>query len=144
MGSHPTSGLQKTPSAGYLLPSTSPPAFIPTRAQDGLVPQVEQAALATDGVQQDKLWRELWEAERRGQQRWAQNSFLKDSDPTCGKEPLKLPEHVPPFSVTVPHSSNRAVGNRVDTPLRKTLTRLDYFFVEGVRKKKLEEELQPV
>ena len=57
---------------------------------------------------------------------------------------MKLPEHVPLFSDTVPHSTNRAVGSRVDTPLGKTLIGLDFFFVEGVRKKKLEDELQPV
>ena len=57
---------------------------------------------------------------------------------------MKLPEHVPLFSDTVPQSTNRAVGSRVDTPLGKTLIGLDFFFVEGVRKKKLEDELQPV
>ncbi|KAI4587517.1 hypothetical protein MJG53_005304 [Ovis ammon polii x Ovis aries] len=60
------------------------------------------------------------------------------------KEPVQLPDYVPRFSDTVPNSTNRAVGSRVDTPLGKTLIGLDFFFVEGARKKKLEEELQPI
>lgn len=50
---------------------------------------------------------------------------------------------MPRFSDTVPTSTNRVVGSRVDTPLGKTLIGLDFFFVEGIRKKKLEDELQP-
>lgn len=57
---------------------------------------------------------------------------------------MKLPDYVPRFSDTVPSSTNRAVGSRVDTPLGKTLIGLDFFFVQGARKKKLEEELQPI
>ena len=60
------------------------------------------------------------------------------------KEPVKLPDHVPRFSDTASTSTNRAIGSRVDTPLGKTLIGLDFFFVEGARKKKLEEELQPI
>ncbi|XP_037007759.2 uncharacterized protein C2orf50 homolog [Artibeus jamaicensis] len=156
MGSHPISGLQKTTPAGCQLPSTGPPALVfPTarhgpvvgrRALGGLAPRAEQEALAADGVQRDQLWRELLEAEKRSQQRWAQNwSFLRDYDPMGNKkEPVTLPEHIPLFSDTVPHSTNRAVGSRLDTPLGKTLIGLDFFFVEGVRKKKLEDELQPI
>ncbi|XDB55511.1 hypothetical protein AB1E18_008973 [Capra hircus] len=108
--------------------------------------KAKRSAPGADGVQQDQLWRELLEAERRSQQRWAQNwSFLKDYDPMGNKkEPVKLPDYVPRFSDTVPNSTNRAVGSRVDTPLGKTLIGLDFFFVEGARKKKLEEELQPI
>lgn len=51
---------------------------------------------------------------------------------------------MPFFSDTVPNSTNQVVGSRVDTPLGKTLISLDYFFMEGVRKKKLEDELQPI
>lgn len=57
---------------------------------------------------------------------------------------MKLPEYVPLFSDTVPNSTNQAVGSRVDTPQGKTLISMDFFFVEGVRKKKLEDELQPI
>ncbi|XP_010850369.1 PREDICTED: uncharacterized protein C2orf50 homolog [Bison bison bison] len=157
MGSRPIPGLQRTTSAEYPLPSTRPPASVPSTAPGGPVvgrgptggpqaPKAKRSALGADGVQRDQLWRELLEAERRSQQRWAQNwSFLKDYDPMGNKkEPVKLPDHVPRFSDTVPNSTNRAVGSRVDTPLGKTLIGLDFFFVEGARKKKLEEELQPI
>ncbi|XP_032980109.1 uncharacterized protein C2orf50 homolog isoform X2 [Rhinolophus ferrumequinum] len=123
MEGHSTSGLQKTTSAGYRLPSTRPPTLVSPTARGG--PMVARGrarglALGADGVQQDQLWRELLEAERRSQQRWAQNwSFLKDHD-------------------------LMVVGSRVDTPLGKTLISLDFFFMEGVRKKKLEDELQPI
>lgn len=60
------------------------------------------------------------------------------------KEPVKLPEYVPLFSDTVPNSTNQVVGSRVGTPLGQTLISMDFFFVDGVRKKKLEAELQPV
>ncbi|XP_077700253.1 ciliary microtubule inner protein 5 isoform X1 [Canis aureus] len=92
MGSPPTPGLQKTSSAGYRLPSTRPPAVDSRTARGGpavgrgrrapQAPEAERSALGTNGVQRDQLWRELLEAERRGQQRWAQHwSFLKDYDP---------------------------------------------------------------
>ncbi|KAF5917304.1 uncharacterized protein C2orf50 homolog [Diceros bicornis minor] len=160
MGSHHIPGLQRTTSAGYRLPSIRPPALVSPTAQGSPVagrglagghqapqdPEAKRASLRADNVQQDQLWRELLEAERRSQRRWAQNwSFLKDYDPMGNeKEPAKLPEYVPPFSDTVPNSTNRVVGSRLDTQLGKTLIGMDFFFVEGVRKKKLEGELQPV
>ena len=80
MGSPPTPGLQKTSSAGYRLPSTRPPAVDSCTARGGpavgrgrqaaQAPEAERWALGTNGVQRDQLWRELLEAERRGQQRW--------------------------------------------------------------------------
>ncbi|XP_025783208.1 uncharacterized protein C2orf50 homolog [Puma concolor] len=153
MGSHPHPGFQRTTSAGYQLPSTRLSALHTPTARSG--PAVGRGlaggrrapqAPGTDGVQQDQLWRELLEAERRGQQRWAQNwSFLKDYDPLGEKKaPVTLPENVPFFSDAVPSSTNQVVGSRVDTPLGQTLIGMDFFFVEGVRKKKLEAELQPV
>ncbi|XP_049508477.1 uncharacterized protein C2orf50 homolog [Panthera uncia] len=153
MGSHPHPGFQRTTSAGYRLPSTRPSALHTPTAQSG--PAVSRGltggrrapqAPRTDGVQQDQLWRELLEAERRGQRRWAQNwSFLKDYDPLGEKKaPVTLPENVPFFSDAVPGSTNQVVGSRVDTPLGQTLIGMDSFFVEGVRKKTLEAELQPV
>ncbi|XP_030864159.1 ciliary microtubule inner protein 5 [Gorilla gorilla gorilla] len=162
MGSHPTPGLQRTTSAGYRLPPTRPPASVSPAARGGPMasrglaggcqaPQALKAqrvaqGAACDGVQQDQLWRELLEAERRGQQRWIQNwSFLKDYDPMGNKkEPEKLPDHVPLFSDTVPSSTNQVVGSRLDTPLGQTLIRMDFFFTEGARKKKLEDEMQPI
>ena len=60
------------------------------------------------------------------------------------KGPVKLLEYVPLFSDTVPNSTSQAVGSRVDTPLGKALISLDFFFVEGIRKKELEDELQPI
>lgn len=57
---------------------------------------------------------------------------------------MQLPECVSRFSDMVPNSTNQVVGSRLDTALGKTLIDMDFFFVEGARKKKLEEELQPV
>ncbi|XP_025210861.1 uncharacterized protein C2orf50 homolog [Theropithecus gelada] len=164
MGSHPTLGLQKTTSPGHRLSPTRPPtsvspaAWIGPMVSRGLAggcqaPQAlkaqrvaQGAACSGGGVQQDQLWRELLEAERRGQRRWVQNwSFLKDYDSMGNKkEPEKLPDHVPLFSDTVPSSTNQVVGSRLDTPLGQTLIRMDFFFTEGARKKKLEDEMQPI
>uniref|UniRef100_A0A667G9N8 Chromosome 2 open reading frame 50 n=1 Tax=Lynx canadensis TaxID=61383 RepID=A0A667G9N8_LYNCA len=153
VGSHPHPGFQRTTSAGYRLPSTGPSALHNSTARSG--PAVSRGlaggrraprAPGTDGAQQDQLWRELLEAERRGQRRRAQHwSFLKDCDPLGEKKaPVTLPENVPFFSDAVPSSTNQVVGSRVDTPLGQTLSGMDFFFVEGVRKKNLEAELQPV
>ncbi|XP_039086960.1 uncharacterized protein C2orf50 homolog [Hyaena hyaena] len=153
MGSHPHPGFQRTTSTGYRLPPTRPCALLASTAQSGPpagrgLPGGGQAPRVpgADAVQQDQLWRELLETEARGQRRWAQNwSFLKDYDPLGNKkEPMKLPEHVPFFSDGVPRSSSHAVGSRVDTPLGRALVRMDFVFVEGARKKKLEAELQPM
>ncbi|KAG8524774.1 putative protein C2orf50 [Galemys pyrenaicus] len=152
----PGGRLQRTTSAGYRLPSPKPPAFVSRggpaavrglaggHATRGL--EAERAALAIDSVQQDQLWRELQEAERRSQQRWAENwSFLKDYDPMGNKkEPVVLPDYVPLFSDTVPNSESQVVGSRVDTPLGQALASMDFFFMEGARKKRLEEGLRPV
>ncbi|XP_029794158.1 uncharacterized protein C2orf50 homolog isoform X1 [Suricata suricatta] len=146
MGSHPHPGFQRTA-------STRLPAFHASTAQSGPVAgrglaggRQAPGAPRADGVPQDQLWRELLEAERRAQRRWAQNwSFLKDYDPLGNrKEPVKLPEHVPFFSDVVPSSMSHVVGSRVDTALGQALVSMDFFFMEGVRKKKLEAELQPV
>ncbi|XP_021057035.1 uncharacterized protein C2orf50 homolog [Mus pahari] len=149
MGSqHP--GLPKTTSAGYQPPPTRQLASISAARGDG---PAASRALAGGcqgtpalGVQQDQLWRELVEAEARGQRRWAENwGFLKDYDPLGNKkEPQELPASVPFFSDTFPCSTNREVGSRVDTPLGKALGRMDFFFVEGTRKRKSDDELQPV
>uniref|UniRef100_A0A8D0YFQ3 Uncharacterized protein n=1 Tax=Sus scrofa TaxID=9823 RepID=A0A8D0YFQ3_PIG len=148
MGGRPTPGLQRTTLAGSPQPLTRLPASTSSMARGGPVVgrglarghQATQALKAAwsrgaAGAQQDQLWRELLEAERRSQWRWAQNwSFLKDYDPTGStKEPVKLPD-----------STNQAVGSSMDMPLGKTLIGLAFFFVEGLRKKKLEDELQPV
>ncbi|XP_052040718.1 uncharacterized protein C2orf50 homolog [Apodemus sylvaticus] len=143
MGSQP-----RTTSAGYQVPATRQLASI-SAARDG---PAAGGALASScqgtpalGVQQDQLWRELVEAEARGQRRWAENwGFLKDYDPLGNKkEPRELPASVPFFSDIVPCSTSREVGSRVDTPLGRALSHMDFFFVEGTRKKKPEEELQP-
>ncbi|XP_006869518.1 PREDICTED: uncharacterized protein C2orf50 homolog [Chrysochloris asiatica] len=160
MGSRPTLRLQRTTSAGYRLPPTKVPASGSLAARDGRgsrrvpaavrqEPQAPKAGRGTpggEGVQQDQLWRERLEAEQRSQRRWTHNwSFLKDYDPMGNKkEQPTLPEYVPLFSDTVPNSTNQVVGSRVDTPLGKVLINMDYFFMEGARKKKLEEELQPI
>ncbi|XP_044118492.1 uncharacterized protein C2orf50 homolog [Neovison vison] len=160
MGSRPAPGFPRTTSAGYRLPLTRLSALDSSTAPGGpavgrglagsrqapQAPEAERLGQGTNGVRQDQLWRELVEAERRGQQRWAQHwSFLKDYDPLGNrKEPVQLPEHVSLFSDTVPNSANQVVGSRVNTPLGQTLIGMDFFCVSGVRKKKLEAELQPV
>ncbi|XP_004609465.2 uncharacterized protein C2orf50 homolog [Sorex araneus] len=113
----------------------------------GGLPAGPRSGWATlSSVQQDQLWRERLQAERQSQRRWAQNwSFLRDFDPLGNrKEPVQLPEHVPLFSDTVPNASSQVVGSRLDTALGRALTRMDLLFAEGTRKKKLDEELQPV
>ncbi|XP_048208133.1 uncharacterized protein C2orf50 homolog [Perognathus longimembris pacificus] len=145
-----TPELQRTTSAGYRLPSARPPASVSQavagggRAGGGRAPGAPREAL---GVQQDQLWRETVAAEGRARQRWTEHwGFLKDYDPMGNKkEPPKLPESVSVFSDTVPNSSNQVVGSRVDTPLGRALSRLDaLLFWEGARRRKVEEELQPV
>ncbi|XP_032764512.1 uncharacterized protein C2orf50 homolog [Rattus rattus] len=148
MGSQHT-GLPRTTSSGYQLPPTRQLATI-SPGRDG--PAAGRALAGgcqgtlAPGVQQDQLWRELVEAEARGQRRWAENwGFLKDYDPLGNKkEPQELPANVPFFSDTFPSSTSQEVGSRVDTPLGRALSHMDFFFVEGTRKKKPEDELQPV
>lgn len=60
------------------------------------------------------------------------------------KEPKELPADTPFFSDTVPTSTSREVGSRLDTALGRALTHMDFFFMEGTRKRKPEDELQPV
>ncbi|XP_078206072.1 ciliary microtubule inner protein 5 isoform X2 [Callithrix jacchus] len=99
MGSHPTPGLQRTTSAAYRLPPTRPPASVSPAAQGGPMagrcvaggcqaPQAPKAqrvaqGAACGGVQQDQLWRELLEAERRGQQRWVIRRSLRSCQTMC-------------------------------------------------------------
>ncbi|XP_042536710.1 uncharacterized protein C2orf50 homolog [Dipodomys spectabilis] len=133
MQAHLAPEPQRTPPAGGRPPRSRPGA--------------PGAPRAAPGAPQDRLWRETVEAERRGRQRWTEQwGFLKDYDPMGNKkEPERLPESVSLFSDTVPNSSNQVVGSRVDTPLGRALSRMDYLlFSEGARKRKLEEELQPV
>ncbi|XP_006880740.1 PREDICTED: uncharacterized protein C2orf50 homolog [Elephantulus edwardii] len=161
MVNHPSPGFQRTTSAGYRLPPTNLQASVSPAApagpvrrrgpahssrQEPQVPKTNNGTLGAEGVREDQLWRERVEAEQRSLQRWTENwSFLKDYDSMGNKkEHPMLPEYVPLFSDTVPNSMNQVVGSRMDTPLGKMLINMDYFFVEGVRKKKLEEELQPI
>ncbi|XP_059104567.1 uncharacterized protein C2orf50 homolog isoform X1 [Peromyscus eremicus] len=80
-------GLPKTTSSGYRLPSTRPLASV-SRAQGG--PAASRGLLAGGcqgtsalGVQQDQLWRELVEAEERGQRRWEIRRSLRSCLPMC-------------------------------------------------------------
>ncbi|XP_061482205.1 uncharacterized protein C2orf50 homolog [Rhineura floridana] len=105
----------------------------------------EQEALKGDQVLQDKVWRELVEAERRSAKYWYQNwSFLKDYDPLGKiKKPEKLPEYMSVFSDKIPNTSSHIIGSRMKTDLGKTLVKMDYFLNYGRRKNKAGQELQP-
>ncbi|XP_015684857.1 uncharacterized protein C2orf50 homolog isoform X2 [Protobothrops mucrosquamatus] len=105
----------------------------------------EQDALKRDQVQQDKIWREVVEAERKATKYWYQNwSFLKDYDPQGKKKvSVQLPEYIPIFSDKIPNTTNRVIGSRMNTDLGKTLIKMDYVLNYGRRKTKTEQELQP-
>ncbi|XP_052601605.1 uncharacterized protein C2orf50 homolog isoform X2 [Peromyscus californicus insignis] len=79
-------GLPKTTSSGYRLPPTRPLTSV-SRAQDGLAASRGLAGgcqgTAVLGVQQDQLWRELVEAEERGQRRWEIRRSLRSCLPMC-------------------------------------------------------------
>ncbi|EHB04454.1 hypothetical protein GW7_13026 [Heterocephalus glaber] len=146
MGSRPIPGLPRTtPTASRLRPARPPASISPT--VQGVVggrqaPGSPRAAL---GAQGDELWKELVEAEGRGRRRWTENwGFLKDYDPMGNrKQPKQLPEQVPSLSDTVPHSSSRVVGSRLDTPLGRDLVHMDFTFVEGTRRKRPGTGLHP-
>ncbi|XP_064350803.1 uncharacterized protein C2orf50 homolog isoform X1 [Camelus dromedarius] len=89
-GCCPAPGLQRTTSAGYRLPSTKPPALVSSTARS--LPVAGRAlagghqarrALGAEGVQQDQLWRELLEAERRSQRCWATRRSPCSCQSTC-------------------------------------------------------------
>ncbi|ETE66853.1 hypothetical protein L345_07362, partial [Ophiophagus hannah] len=162
MGSQ-TNGPRSTPSMGYLLPATSSAGHLASysslslSSRSGRSPLVtsgkasskihweEHEALKRDQVQQDKIWRETVEAERKATKYWYQNwSFLKDYDP-LGKKKVsaQLPEYVSIFSDKIPNTTNHVIGSRMNTDLGKTLIKMDYFLNYGRRKTKTEQELQP-
>ncbi|XP_051831380.1 uncharacterized protein C2orf50 homolog [Antechinus flavipes] len=127
------------------LPSI-PASISPTRTQGAQAREAEQAALQANQVHQDNLWRELLEAELRSNKRWVENwSFLKDYDQMGNKkEHPKLPEYISLFSDTVPSTTNQVIGSRVNTELGKKIASMDFFFVEGNRKKKLKDDFQSI
>ncbi|KAM6082505.1 ciliary microtubule inner protein 5 [Chlamydotis macqueenii] len=105
----------------------------------------EHAALQQDQVQQDKIWKDIVEAEERGRKIWYQNwSFLKDYDQMGKKKEQKpLPDYMPVFSSKVPNSTNQIIGSRMNTELGRALVNMDYFFSSGTRKRKLEDGCCP-
>ncbi|XP_026530067.1 uncharacterized protein C2orf50 homolog [Notechis scutatus] len=162
MGSQ-TNGARSTPSMGYLLPATSSAGNLASysslslSSRAGRSPLVtsgkasskirweEHEALKRDQVQQDKIWREAVEAERKATKYWYQNwSFLKDYD-SLGKKKVsaQLPEYISIFSDKIPNTTNHVIGSRMNTDLGKTLIKMDYFLNYGKRKTKTEQELQP-
>ncbi|CAH6786821.1 uncharacterized protein C2orf50 homolog [Phodopus roborovskii] len=149
MGSQ-NAGLPRATTSGYGLPPIRPLASVSRGRDDPAASRGRvgdcQGTTASSVVQQDQLWRELVEAETRGQQRWAENwGFLKDYDPLGNKkEPKELPADMPFFSDILPSSTSREVGSRLDTALGRALTHMDFFFIEGTRKRKPEDELQPM
>ncbi|XP_060114141.1 uncharacterized protein C2orf50 homolog [Heteronotia binoei] len=159
-------GVWRTTSAGDQLPltsqvrntssSTSPllsstQTGRATSAAPSLVKQLsktqgeQQEGLKGDQVQQDKIWREFVDAERRATKYWYQNwDFLKDYDPMGKKkEHEQLPQYVSVFSDKIPNTNGHIFGSQMNTDLGKTLVKMDYFFNYGRRKNKLEQELQP-
>ncbi|KAJ6654073.1 hypothetical protein lerEdw1_007499 [Lerista edwardsae] len=165
MGSR-TNGVRRRASAGYRLPApslvgdftstSSPPisssqsARTPTATQSSAktgskIWEDEQKALKGDQVQQDKVWREFVEAEKRATKYWYQNwNFLKDYDPLGKKkEHEQLPDYVSIFSDKIPNTNSHIIGSRLNTDFGKTLVKMDYFLYCGRRKKKLGQELQP-
>uniref|UniRef100_A0A8C2VCX3 Uncharacterized protein n=1 Tax=Chinchilla lanigera TaxID=34839 RepID=A0A8C2VCX3_CHILA len=104
----------------------------PARLPASVSPAAQGLTRAALGAQGDELWRQVVEAEGRGQRRWTESrAFLKDYDPGNKKEPEQLPEHGPRFSDTVPVASSQVVGSRLATPLGRALVCMDFEFVEG-------------
>nr|XP_056712134.1 uncharacterized protein C2orf50 homolog [Euleptes europaea] len=158
-------GLLRATSAGYRLPMTShvgdssssrSPSLSTqkgrsTSATSSLGKQFskhqgeQQKALKNDQVQQDKIWREFVDAERRATKYWHKNwNFLKDYDPMGKKkEHEHFPAYASVFSDRIPNTSGHIIGSRMNTDLGKTLVKMDYFFNYGRRKNKLGQELQP-
>uniref|UniRef100_A0A8C5RTQ7 Uncharacterized protein n=1 Tax=Laticauda laticaudata TaxID=8630 RepID=A0A8C5RTQ7_LATLA len=162
MGSQ-TNGARSTPSVGYLLPETSSAGNLASysslslSSRSGRSPLVssgkvsskirweEHEALKRDQVQQDKIWREAVEAERKATKYWYQNwSFIKDYD-SLGKKKVsaQLPEYISIFSDKIPNTTNHVIGSRMNTDLGETLIKMDYFLNYGKRKTKTEQEFQP-
>ncbi|XP_056420167.1 uncharacterized protein C2orf50 homolog [Hyla sarda] len=98
-----------------------------------------------NAVRKDHIWRELVEAERRGEKLWHENwSFLKEYDSLGNKKEVKqLPDKVPVFSDQVPNTTNQNIGSKINTDLGKTLVYMDFLLTSGNQKKKLGSELQP-
>ncbi|XP_063771482.1 uncharacterized protein C2orf50 homolog [Pseudophryne corroboree] len=98
-----------------------------------------------DAVQQDQVWREFVEAEKRGEKQWHENwSFLKEYDALGNKKEVeKPPEYVPIFSDQVPNTTNQMIGSRISTDMGKTLVHMDFFLTSGNQKKRLGTELLP-
>ncbi|XP_001505677.2 uncharacterized protein C2orf50 homolog [Ornithorhynchus anatinus] len=159
MGSRPTQARLAT-SAGYRLPEARLPVSASSlppqgtragrttalgRPQPARGREDQRTTLRGNQVLQDRLWRELLEAEWRDNQRWIQNwNFLKDYDPMGNKkEPQKLPKYIPRFSPDVPNTANQVIGSRINTKLGKKIGEMDFFLIEGSRKKKLDNEFQP-
>ncbi|XP_032068630.1 uncharacterized protein C2orf50 homolog [Thamnophis elegans] len=165
MGSE-TNGLRSSPSTGCLLPATSSAGELASYSSlslsstSGGSPLVtsqdfrktssnicgeEKEALKRDQVQQDKIWREVVEAEKKATKYWYQNwSFLQDYDPLGKKKvPAQLPEYISIFSDKIPNTTNRVIGSRMNTDLGKRLIKMDYFLNYGRRKTKTDRELQP-
>ncbi|XP_054856466.1 uncharacterized protein C2orf50 homolog [Eublepharis macularius] len=154
-------GRWRTTSAGYQLPISSrvgdfssSPSLSSTQVgrstlnlakQSSKTQEEQQENLKDDQVQQDKIWREFVDAERRATKYWYQNwSFLKDYDSMGKKKEHKpLPEYESVFSDRIPNTNSRIIGSRMNTDLGKTLVKMDYFFNYGRRKNKLGQELQP-
>nr|XP_033795863.1 uncharacterized protein C2orf50 homolog isoform X2 [Geotrypetes seraphini] len=96
-----------------------------------------------DIVQQDRIWREFIETEKRCNKHWKEHwSFLKDYDSLGNeKEEQPLPECVSMFSNNIPNTTNQNFGSRLNTNIGKTLVQMDYFLTKRHQKRKLGDEL---
>ncbi|XP_077166873.1 ciliary microtubule inner protein 5 isoform X2 [Paroedura picta] len=122
----------------------STPATLSLEKQLSRIQGEQQRAWKGDQVQQDKVWREFVDAERRSTKNWYRNwNFLKDYDPMGKKKEHKQPpEYVSVFSDQIPNTNGHIIGRQMNTELGKTLVKMDYFFNYGRRKNKLGQELQ--
>uniref|UniRef100_A0A670Z9S8 Ciliary microtubule inner protein 5 n=1 Tax=Pseudonaja textilis TaxID=8673 RepID=A0A670Z9S8_PSETE len=153
MGSQ-ANGARSIPPMGYLLPATSSAGNLASysslslSSRAGRSPLVtsgkasskirweEHEALKRDQVQQDKIWREAVEAERKATKYCFDMTGKK-------KASAQLPEYISIFSDKIPNTTNHVIGSRMNTDLGKTLIKMDYFLNYGKRKTKTEQELQP-
>ncbi|XP_056446355.1 uncharacterized protein C2orf50 homolog isoform X1 [Gadus chalcogrammus] len=149
--------LRRVSSAAYRLPDR-PIGGIPNATKHlGLVrkapknnskedgPSVEHPS-KSDPLIQDQIWRECVQSEMSAVRKWEKNwSFLKNYD-QLGRPRVDepVPINMSPFSDKVPHTTNRMLGSRIDTPLGREVMRLDrLMLLSSSRRSKPDPEFLP-